>query len=107
MLSLFNCERAKTMTRETQTTNNINNLKARVGDLERQLREARERLIAAQIEATGISVGDIVTSRGSKFRVTKIEPSFDKAWLSGNPLRKDGSYGTAVRNLYSDWEKTA
>ena len=85
----------------------INDLKSRVGDLERQLDDAKARLKAAQIDAAGVKVGDVVVSRGKRYRVTEIEPSSWGAWVSGNPEKKDGTFGIARRALYSDWELEA
>lgn len=84
----------------------ISDLKSRVGDLERQLHDAKQRLLAAQIAACSVKIGDVVKYRGVEHRVTAINPGFCKEWLSGNPRKKNGEWGTAVRNLYSDWEKS-
>ncbi len=85
----------------------IKQLEARVNELEAQLRAARAELMAARVARTGITCGDIVINRkGMEFRVSKVDPFMGgKAWLSGNPRRKDGSWSAAERNLYSDWTK--
>jgi hypothetical protein len=75
------------------------------------LRELKENSIC---EKWSVEVGSIVKDRkGLLHKVSKVEvSSYDtisyylrnKPWLVGNPLRKDGTYGTAERNLYGDWE---
>jgi hypothetical protein len=84
----------------------INDLKSRVGDLERQLQEAKKRLHQAQLEEAGVSVGDVVVFKGEEFRVASVDPSpYGKAWVKGNPKKMNGTFGNAVRSLYADWEK--
>lgn len=68
----------------------------------------REGLRTAQREIArlkhGVEVGTIVKYRNVLHRVTGVTEGYGKPWATGNPMRKDGSYGTAERNLYSDWE---
>ena len=81
---------------------------ALIHDLETRLREARIDLENALIQASGVSVGDKVRRvRTNKlYRVAVIEPhTWGPTWVTANPQRKDGSFGTALRNLYDDWEK--
>jgi len=54
----------------------------------------------------GIKPGVIVVYHGVLHKVVSIEPDrgFEKPWVTGNPQRKDGTYGTAVRNLFDNWE---
>jgi hypothetical protein len=57
----------------------------------------------------GAKVGAVVEWRGQKYRVTKVDVKYyysgdQKPWLEGNPTKKDGTFGTAVRKLYSDWD---
>jgi hypothetical protein len=57
----------------------------------------------------GAKVGAVVEWRGQKYRITKVDVKYyhnddQKPWLEGNPLKKDGTFGIAVRNLYGDWE---
>lgn len=53
----------------------------------------------------GVKVGSIVIKDGVKHRVTHVKPSWcDKPWVRGNPMKKDGTYGTADRSLYTYWE---
>tara|TARA_R110000868_G_scaffold92457_6_gene256632 strand:- start:3596 stop:3877 length:282 start_codon:yes stop_codon:yes gene_type:complete len=82
----------------------INALKSRVGDLMHQLSEAKNRLREAEIAAAPVKVGDIVSCCGVEHRVTEVIPSYSKVWVKGNPKKKDGTWGIAVRALYSDWQ---
>ena len=79
---------------------------------------ARDTLVLQQnsIKATlihrryGVQVGSTVRDkRGSRFvvtnvRVTNWTPVYDKPWLSGNLIKKDGALGTRECLLYTDWE---
>lgn len=59
-----------------------------------------------------IEVGDVVTCRGKRFRITQIRIPQDydlaslnyKPWVYGNPQNKDGRYGKGEKCLYGDWE---
>ena len=64
-----------------------------------------EKLLIAE-HRFGVRIGSIVKDRkGVEHRVTGIHPSnFSKPWLEGNPKKKDGSFGVAVRHLYSNWD---
>ena len=86
----------------------INDLKARVGDLRQQLAEAEARLKAAQIEASGVKVGDVVVSRGKRYRVLEIEPRpWGGTWLYGSPEKNDGTFGIARHYISSGWKLEA
>lgn len=54
----------------------------------------------------GVRIGSIIKDRnGVVYRVIEVSTRFDgKPWLVGNPKKKDGSFGIAQRNIYSDWE---
>ena len=88
-------------------------LEKRAEELRAQLIVLEQQISDARLAGAGIAVGDVVrsTSRrwgdGALFRVCRVEPASwrSKAWIAGNPQRKDGSFGTGVRNLFSDWEK--
>ena len=82
--------------------------------------EAKEALRNAMIARSGVAVGDIVrkksgrvtaariapTGDGMMFRVTRIDPwESGGAWVTGNPKKKDGTFGKSERNLFSDWER--
>lgn len=82
----------------------INALKSRVGDLKRQLREAEDRLRAAEIDAFPVKVGDVVSFRGKDHRVCEVIPKGYTTWLMGNQRKKDGSWSEAVHHLYSDYK---
>lgn len=86
-------------------SNEIDALKSRVGDLRRQLREAEKRLLKAEIAAAPVKIGDVVTYRGTEHRVVEVIPqSWGEPWVKGNPKKKDGTWGTALRSLYKDWK---
>ena len=83
----------------------IPDLKRRVSELRNQLHEAERALYDARCALTGLSIGDVVESKGKRYRVTKIDPGFGVVWASGNPELKAGGWGTSVRCLYSNWTK--
>lgn len=78
-------------------------LELRLNELNQQIRSAK--LAEVQL-AYGVCIGCIVkNSVGVEHKVTEIKTWMDgKPWVSGNPRKKDGTFGTAHRNLYSDWE---
>ena len=53
-----------------------------------------------------VTVGSIVFVGKDVFKVVEIRPCYfgKKPWCKGNPKRKDGTFGTAIRNLCADWE---
>lgn len=53
----------------------------------------------------GVRVGSIVKDRkGVEHKVTLVNAKYSgRPWLEGNPKKKDGTFGTARRNIYSDW----
>lgn len=90
----------------------IKDLERKVQSLRSQLADAEKKLNDAKLEVVGVRVGDIVKSTGTYhqagklFRVCEIDMvDSGKPWVSGNPQRKNGTYGTAKRGLYSYWEK--
>lgn len=81
-----------------------------IARIEHELESAKERLHQTRVALTGVAVGDVVqgTGRlsGKMFRVTEhsyVGLDGRYKWLSGNPQRADGSFGTAVRNIYDHW----
>ncbi len=69
----------------------------------------------------GVKEGVIVRCNGILHRVTKVDvrylksddlskaskkpdEDYNRPWLEGNPMKKDGTYGIAIRSLYSHWE---
>ena len=95
------------MTPEQQTelerlTREADAAKRVAADAHRRLWEFQKSLSAAQ-------PGDIVSHpRYGECRVVGIGPCFgmnyDRPWLVGVPRKKDGTWGTAQRQLYSDWK---
>jgi len=76
--------------------------------LQEKLSRTKQSITAEKLrlvrEILGLEIGSIVLdTKGKYYRVCEIDTHWDKPWLCGNPLKKDGTYGTAVRNLYSDW----
>jgi hypothetical protein len=80
-------------------------LMSSIANLRNQLFELEAALSLERMKRAGVKVGDIVTRRGEDYRVCEVEPPSmsGKAWVRGNPRKKDGTFGTAVRALYSDW----
>ena len=72
--------------------------------LDERIREEKLRLSE---EVHGVKIGSIVEYKGKKHRVTKINVSYAvngaKPWVEGNPMRRDGTYGSGRRCLYSEW----
>lgn len=83
-------------------------LESKVKSLRTELRDCENLLRDAQVSASGLSIGDIVRLKRTekRFRISRIEPQlYGKIWLMGNPERRDGTFGTAERHLFSDWER--
>ena len=79
-------------------------LEANVRRLRRELGVAEAALREARIAAAPVKVGDVVVGLlGVEYRVTIVEPKSHGLWLTGNPRRKDGTFGTAVRHIYGNW----
>ncbi len=57
-------------------------------------------------ELAGVKVGDIVLCNGKRFMVASIDNSwtFQKPHLMGFFEKSDGSFSSAIRRAYSDWE---
>jgi len=55
----------------------------------------------------GITVGSVVLGTdGKEYRVVTLDANYGmKPRVQGNPRKKDGTWGTAVRHLYSYWTK--
>ena len=55
-------------------------------------------------EEHGIEIGTVVLDQsGKRHKITSIDTSWEKPWLTGNPEKKDGTFGKSERNLYSHW----
>lgn len=55
----------------------------------------------------GVKVGSIIRDRkGKEHRVIRVDGRWasGRPWLEGNPRKKDGSFGVAVRHIYGDWQ---
>jgi hypothetical protein len=58
-------------------------------------------------EDFGVEPGVIVLTRDNKKAIVdsvEAKEAYRKPWLQGRVEKKDGSFGKAVRNLYSDWK---
>lgn len=83
----------------------IEALERNVARLVAELNTARIDLTCAKIAACGVSIGDIVVKRGTRYQVCDIDVHWTRPWLKGNKRLKDGSWGVAAHNLYDDWVK--
>ena len=80
----------------------LKELDAEAGVIKTWIQRRKEELFK---ERHGVGIGDLVRSSacGKVFRITSIEPRFEK-WCSGVMQRKDGTFGTHEYNLYQHWE---
>ena len=94
---------------QTTETDEIEALRETVRDLTLKLQNASAKLRAAEIAAAGVNIGDVVSYRGVRYRVTDVNPRSwgGKVWVKGNPVKKDGTFGRAKRHLYDDWNLEA
>ena len=66
--------------------------------------ELREVKLAKAKEKFGVDIGVRVSNKvGQEYIVASIDCKWDKPWLQGNPIKKDGTTGKAIRNLYGNW----
>jgi hypothetical protein len=89
-------------------------IEGRIRDLEEQyeVHEAKLVLIEQELHELRLDLhdihpGDIVTRKGVEYRVTRVTVSSwqRKPWLKGVAKKKNGEWGAAERQLFSDWEK--
>ena len=79
---------------------------SRIANLETELKRQRKLLDEERYRNVGVAIGDIVVSRGERFRVAEVKTfSYGSAWVVGNAKKKDGTWGASKRALYSDWTK--
>lgn len=79
---------------------------SRIANLKQELARQNDLLEAERLKRAGVAIGDVVLRKGERFRVAEIEVhDWGKAWVKGNPTKKDGTFGTALRSLFSYWEK--
>ena len=86
----------------------VRTLESRVTELKHMLGRAKAALQEAKLEEIGVRPGDIVRSKhvslmNALVRVTKVDPDYN--WVSGNPMKVDGTFGASVRHLYEKWSK--
>jgi hypothetical protein len=74
---------------------------AKVENLYRKFREAKEELAEALREAYPVKVGDIVTSEGADYRVCEVWTCeyLASVVVDGNRRRKNGSFSRVARPL--------
>ena len=91
----------------------LKELEAQEKALQEQLRNIRQEIETVKLQEVeaefGVKVGSIVLYKGVEHKVVAVSPMSwgGSPWLSGNPKKKDGSFGTAARNLYSNWTLVA
>ena len=80
---------------------------SRIANLKQEIARQEGLLEAERLKRAGVAIGDIVIRRGERYRVAEIDVQFwgGKPWVKGNPTKKDGTFGTALRSLFSEWEK--
>jgi len=83
---------------------NIEELQARVDQLQSELNVATMELEDAQIAAHPIKVGNRLTSnKGTEVEVTKVDPRWQRMVLFGRKVLKSGKLHKDQHQLYS-WE---
>lgn len=84
----------------------IKELEACERSLREELADVRKRLHDAKVAESGVAVGDIVRRKdGVIGRVCRVDATFTTAWVTVNPKKKDGTFGIAERNWFSDWAR--
>lgn len=92
----------------TKSTKEELAIESRIANLRQQIKRQEEMLAAAKMKRADVQIGEIVLYKGEKHRVCEVDPGcYGKDWAAGNPLKKDGTFGAAVRRMYSDWTKPA
>ena len=75
-----------------------------------KLSECRKNITTAKLDwiksTYGVAVDSVVQdSKGNIYKVTSIDTCWNKRpWLQGLLKKKDGTFGTGIRNIYSDWK---
>jgi hypothetical protein len=87
----------------------LKELNKKQNELEEKLVSVRKEIHEEKLRISenrfGVRVGSIVSNnKGVEFLVTQVDTRWSgKPWLKGNQKKKDGTFGTASRNIYSDW----
>lgn len=98
---------------QKQLKDALNAIKQRIDSLQRQLSHEESRANEVRRELAkvvfGIAPGVVVVHRGKRYWVDHLQfldwvDDNHRPWVVGCPARKDGTFGTAKRNLFSDWE---
>lgn len=78
---------------------------SRIANLRTELARQQKLLEAEKLKRAGVAIGDIVICKGERYRVAKVTAfGYGKSWVGGNPTKKDGTFGSSIRNLYDHWE---
>jgi hypothetical protein len=78
--------------------------------IRQSLSKCRERINEVKLDIVkikyGVEVGSIVIGyKGREYKVTDIDCCWsDAPWLKGNQRKKDGTWGSAARNLFGNWK---
>ncbi len=92
----------------TERTKEEERLMIQIEGLRAELERKCELLREERKRNCGVRIGDIVLYRGEEYRVTEIDPMpYGKAWVRGNPKKKNGEFGNQIRVLYSRWTHTS
>ena len=74
-----------------------------------KLSECRKNITTAKLDwiksTYEVAVDSVVQdSKGNIYKVTSIDTRWkERPWLQGHLKKKDGAFGTGIRNIYSDW----
>ena len=85
-------------------------LRSREDEILAMLASVREAIEAERLrlltEQYGITIGSLVSYRGSVYKVCRIESIDvnDRPWLGGRKRLKGGSFAAKANNLFDDWE---
>lgn len=80
-------------------------LEKRVRDIRASLRDAEAELQKAKLDACPVKIGDIVvaTRNGKRHRIIDVDVRWNKPWVTANPMKADGTFGTARRQLFDHY----
>ena len=89
----------------------VNDLKSRIGDLERKLAIAKQEYVNARhkylSDKIGIKVGDKVSYKGKIYFFSRFDDSDYLEWGYGFLEKKDGQPSLSEKRLYSDFSKVS
>lgn len=92
----------------TKSTKEELAIESRIANLRTEINRQEQLLEAEKMKRADVQIGEVVLFKGEKHRVCEVKPGgYGKDWVKANPAKKDGTFGIAVRRLYSYWEKVA